>query len=52
VAWELFLDRGGKNESAKIGNAKQKSTLELESLFVPKTSVLQKKVFAGFEAYY
>jgi len=43
VARELFLDRGGKSEIAKIGNAKQRSTLELENLFVPKTSVLQKK---------
>jgi len=52
VARELFLDRGFKTEIAKIGNAKQRSTLELESLFVPEISVLGKKkrCFAGFGA--
>jgi len=43
VARELFLDRGGKTESVKIGNAKLRSSLELERFFIPKTSVLQKK---------
>jgi len=37
VARELFLDKGAR-PSAKIGNAKQRSTLELESLFIPITS--------------
>jgi len=43
VARELFMDRGGKTESAKIGNAKQKSTVEFESLFVPETKRSPKK---------
>jgi len=57
-----IFGQGSKTEIAKIGNAKLRYTLELKSLFVPKTSVLQKngafygpinigspkKVFAGF----
>jgi len=60
------LDRGGKIEFAKIGNAKQRSTLELEShwfskkkvfagfgaFFDSKTSILKKKIFAGFRAFF
>jgi len=34
---------GGKTESAKIGNAKQRPALVLKRLLVSKTSVLQKK---------
>jgi len=52
VARNYFWTGGGKTEIAKIGNAKQRSTLELESLFVPKTSVLQKKVFVGSRAFF
>jgi len=57
VARKLFLDRGGggqdrERQIRELGNAKLRSTLELESPFVPKTSVLQKKVFAGFGAFF
>jgi len=48
-----IFGQGGKIEFAKIGNAKQRSTLELESLFVSKTSVFpKKKVLAGFGAFF
>jgi len=46
-----IFGQGGQDrdrQNREIGNAKQRSTLEFESLFVPKTSVLQKKVFVGF----
>jgi len=38
-----IFGQGGKTESAKVGNAKYRSSLELERFFVPKRSVLQKK---------
>jgi len=49
VAHKLFLDRGGggKTEIAKIGNAKQRSTLELES-FCPEKKKRSLPDFGAF----
>jgi len=52
VAQELFLDRGGKNESVKIGNAKLRSSLELERFLSRKQAFSKKKVFAGIGAFF
>jgi len=45
VARELFLDRGArpKTESAKVGNAKYRSSLELERFLSRKEAFSKKK---------
>jgi len=43
VARELFSDRKGKIESAKVGNAKLRSSLELERFLSRKEAFSTKK---------